>query len=123
MSRVLVIEDDEPIADLLCRGLTLAGHVVESAADGEAGLAWWEAGDFDAVIVDILLPGMSGLEVCATRRRAGDATPVLLLTALDDEVVRSQGADAGASALMVKPFAYAELMGWLASLAPAERSR
>jgi DNA-binding response OmpR family regulator len=123
MMRVLVIEDDEPIADLLSRSLAFAGHEVETAQDGEEGLVRWSVGGFGAVILDVMLPGISGLEVCATRRLAGDATPVLLLTARDEDALRAQAIEAGASAVMLKPFVYAELVSWLASVEPGDRSR
>ena len=115
--RLLVIEDDEPIAMLLDRGLRLAGYDVVVEMDGAAGRARWLEGGFAAVVLDVMLPGSNGLDLCAERRAAGDQTPVLLLTARDDDAVRSQATLAGASAMLVKPFVYQELLERVADLA------
>jgi two-component system, OmpR family, response regulator len=114
--RLLVIEDDEPIAMLLERGLRLAGYDVVVEMDGPSGRASWLAGGFAAVILDVMLPGSNGLELCAERRAAGDGTPVLLLTARDDDAVRRQASQVGASAMLVKPFVYQVLLECLADL-------
>jgi DNA-binding response OmpR family regulator len=113
MARVLVIEDDAPIAALLERGLRLAGHEVTVEDDSLGGHRRWIEGRHDAIILDLMLPGANGLELCAERRLAGDQTPVLLLTARDDHHVRRQAAAAGASAVMSKPFVYADLVAWV----------
>lgn len=114
--RILVIEDDEPVAGVLERGLRLAGYQVAIADDGPAGLARWAEGGWSAVVLDLMLPGMDGIEVCRGRRAEGDVTPVLLLTARDDEVLRRAAVAAGVDRVMTKPFAYAELLavigGW-----------
>lgn len=115
--RLLVIEDDEPIAMLLDRGLRLAGYDVVVEMDGAAGRARWLEGGFAAIVLDVMLPGSNGLELCAERRAAGDQTPVLLLTARDDDAVRSQATQAGVSAMLVKPFVYQELLERVADLA------
>lgn len=114
--RLLVIEDDEPIARLLERGLSLAGYDVAVELDGPAGRARWSRGGYAAVILDVMLPGANGLDLCAERRRAGDRTPVLLLTARDDDEMRRRAPLAGASAFMVKPFVYRELLERLEGL-------
>jgi DNA-binding response OmpR family regulator len=114
--RLLVIEDDEPIAMLLDRGLRLAGYDVVVETDGMGGGASWRQGGYAAVILDVMLPGANGLELCIERRAAGDRTPVLLLTARDDDALRRQALEGGASALMVKPFVYRELLDRLAEL-------
>lgn len=111
--RVLVIEDDPPIASVLARGLGLAGYAVEVAEDGPGGLARWAEGGWSVVVLDMMLPGEDGVAVCAERRRAGDRTPVLLLTARDDEDLREAARAAGADAFLTKPFAYAELLATL----------
>jgi DNA-binding response OmpR family regulator len=111
--RVLVVEDDQPIAGVLERGLSLAGYVVEVAEDGPSGLARWADGRWSAVVLDMMLPGLDGIEVCARRRAAGDRTPVLLLTARDAEQLRSSAGAAGADAFLTKPFAYADLLATL----------
>ena len=116
MARLLVIEDDEPIATILERGLRLAGYDVVVEADGVGGRARWSEGGFAAVVLDVMLPGASGLELCAERRAAGDTTPVLLLTARDDDAIRRQAPEAGASLVMVKPFVYVELVAALRDL-------
>jgi DNA-binding response OmpR family regulator len=113
MPRLLVIEDDAPIAAVLERGLQLAGYEVEVEADSLAGRSRWLEGGFSAIILDLLLPGANGLELCAERRLAGDRTPVLLLTATDEEQVRTDAQAAGASAVMTKPFVYADLIAWV----------
>jgi DNA-binding response OmpR family regulator len=114
--RLLVIEDDEPIAALLERGLRLAGYDVVVETDGAGGRARWRQGGYAAVVLDVMLPGANGLELCIERRTAGDRTPVLLLTARDDDTLRRRAIEAGASALMVKPFVYRELLDRLAEL-------
>jgi DNA-binding response OmpR family regulator len=111
--RLLVIEDDDGIAILLERGLRLAGYDVTVATDGAAGRDRWLAGGYAAVILDAMLPGASGLDLCAERRAEGDTTPVLLLTARDDDSIRRRAPEVGVSALMVKPYVYAELLGCL----------
>lgn len=112
-SRVLVVEDDPPVASVLERGLGLAGYTVEVADDGTTGLARWAEGGWSAVVLDMMLPGMDGLAVCAARRGAGDTTPALMLTARDDEDLREAARACGADAFLTKPFAYAELLAAL----------
>lgn len=111
--RVLVVEDDPPIASVLERGLGLAGYEVEVAEDGPSGLARWAHGGWSAVILDMMLPGIDGLGVCAERRAHGDETPVVVLTARDDETLREAARVAGADAFLTKPFAYADLLATL----------
>jgi two-component system OmpR family response regulator len=112
-ARVLVIEDDPPIASVLVRGLALAGYVVDVAEDGPSGLDAWSGGGWSAVVLDVMLPGMDGIAVCAARRAAGDRTPVLLLTARDDDALRDAARACGADAFLTKPFAYADLLATL----------
>ena len=75
--RILVVEDEPRLASLLRRGLTEEAHAVDLAADGEEALAWVDVGDYDAIVLDIMLPGIDGLEVCRRlrRRRRADAAP------------------------------------------------
>ncbi len=108
--RVLVVEDEAKMRDVLQRGLQAAGYAVEVAADGEEGLARVEDGDHDAIVLDIKLPGLDGFEVCRRLRRAEVWTPVLMLTALGDIQDRITGLDAGADDYLVKPFAFGELL-------------
>jgi DNA-binding response OmpR family regulator len=114
--RVLVIEDDPGIARVLRRGLTLQGLDVTVVEEGTAGRAAWGAAGFDVVILDVMLPGVDGIELCKERRAAGDRTPVLLLTAREDDTVRARGTEAGADAFLGKPFAYADLLTHIQAL-------
>jgi len=114
--RLLVIEDDEPIAKLLERGLRLAGYDVVVEMDGAGGRARWLEGGYATIILDVMLPGANGLDLCAERRAAGDETPVLLLTARDEDAVRREASQVGASATMAKPFVYRELLDRVADL-------
>jgi DNA-binding response OmpR family regulator len=107
---VLVIEDDPKIAGLLQHGLGLKGIAVSVAADGSAGRTAWAMGDFDLVLLDVMLPGIDGISLCAERRAAGDTTPVILLTARGEDEIRDRGLAAGATDYISKPFAYADLI-------------
>jgi len=120
--RILVVEDESRLADLLRRGLTEEGHAVDVAATGEEALDWVEAALHDAIVLDVMLPGISGLDVCRQVRRGRRSTPILLLTARDAVADRVAGLDAGADDYLVKPFAFAELLARLRALArrPAE---
>jgi DNA-binding response OmpR family regulator len=113
MPRVLVVEDERKVLRSLQRGLEQEGYEVVTAADGETGRALALGQDFDCVVLDLLLPGRDGLEVLADLRRAGRATPVLVLTARDAVEDRVIGLDAGADDYLVKPFAFAELLARL----------
>ncbi len=114
---LLVIEDDERLRRVLKRLLEDDRHVVDVAADGEAGLDLAEADGFDAVILDVGLPGMSGLEVARRLRAGGSAVPILMLTARDTVADRVSGLDSGADDYLVKPFAFEELSARLRALA------
>ncbi len=113
--RVLIIEDDEGIVKVLRRGLAYEGYQVDAAFDGESGLALARDQHPDVVILDWMLPGMDGLEVCQ-RLRAGGSVPVLMLTAKDTVQDRVQGLDAGADDYMVKPFDLDELLARVRAL-------
>ncbi len=113
--RVLVIEDEERIRQFLQRGLTFEGYRVDTAADGPAGLNAARENAPDVVVLDWMLPGMDGIEVCR-RLRAASPTPILMLTAKDSVADRVQGLDAGADDYLVKPFAFDELMARLRAL-------
>jgi DNA-binding response OmpR family regulator len=114
--RILVVEDDAPLASVLERGLGLAGYEVVTAEDGLAGGEHWRRGGFAAVVLDVMLPGLGGIELCRRLREAGDATPVILLTARDDDDLRAAGVAAGATAYVTKPFGYAELVSLIGDL-------
>lgn len=113
--RILVIEDDRRIRDLLRRGLLFENYIVDTAEDGEAGLRIARETPPDAVILDIMLPGIDGLEVCR-RLRSASNVPILMLTARDTVPDRITGLDAGADDYMVKPFAFDELLARLRAL-------
>ena len=106
--RVLIIEDDQAILKLIQRGLAYEGYLVDTATDGRMGLNLARDNQPDMVILDWMLPGMDGLEVCHRLRTAGKM-PVLMLTAKDSVQDRVQGLDAGADDYMVKPFNLDEL--------------
>lgn len=106
--RILIIEDDPAILKLLQRGLTYEGYTVDTAMDGRSGLNMARDYSPDLVILDWMLPGMDGLDVCH-RLRMGGSLPILMLTAKDTIQDRVQGLDAGADDYMVKPFNLDEL--------------
>jgi two-component system, OmpR family, response regulator MprA len=114
--RILVVDDDPAVSGSLDRALRLEGYEVETAADGDQALRALALSPPDAVILDIQLPGINGLEVCRRLRAAGDDTPVLMLTARDAVDDRVHGLDAGADDYLVKPFALAELLARLRAL-------
>jgi two-component system OmpR family response regulator len=111
--RVLVVEDDPKLARALGRGLGEEGYDVETVGDGDTGLARATAGPFDVVVLDLMLPGTDGFEVCATLRRQGQTVPVLMLTARGDVADRIRGLDGGADDYLVKPFDFGELLARL----------
>jgi len=114
--KILVVDDDPAVSASLERALRLEGYEVETAADGTAALHALALASPDAVILDLGLPDMDGLEVCRRLRSAGDDSPVLMLTARDAVNDRVQGLDAGADDYLVKPFALAELLARLRAL-------
>jgi two-component system, OmpR family, response regulator len=120
--RILVVEDETRLAGLLKRGLSEAGHAVDLAESGEDALAWVDTADYDAIVLDVMLPGINGFDVCRAIRRQRRRTTVLLLTAKDAVADRVTGLDAGADDYLVKPFAFAELSARLRALSrrPAE---
>jgi two-component system, OmpR family, response regulator MprA len=113
--RILIIEDDEAILKLLRRGLVYEGYQVDTALDGQAGLNMARDEHPDLIILDWMLPGMDGLEVCR-RLRAGGSVPILMLTAKDTIQDRVQGLDAGADDYLVKPFELDELLARIRAL-------
>jgi two-component system response regulator MprA len=114
--RVLVVDDDRAVRDALRRALMLAGYEVETAEDGHAALTQVDQVVPDAVVLDIGLPGIDGLDVCRTLRRDGNRVPVLMLTARDAVADRIDGLDAGADDYVVKPFDVGELKARLRAL-------
>ena len=124
--RILVVDDDKAVRESLRRALILEGYQVELAADGAEALKSLTQASPDAVILDLGLPDIDGLEVCRRFRSLGDRTPVLILTARDAVNDRVEGLDAGADDYLVKPFDLAELFARLRALlrrrAPVEDS-
>ena len=115
--KILVVDDERAVRESLERGLDLEGYEVELAADGEAALDRLGATtQADAVILDVLMPGIDGLEVCRRLRAGGNAVPVLMLTARAEVDSRVAGLDAGADDYLAKPFALAELLARLRAL-------
>lgn len=114
--RVLVVDDEPAVRDAVRRALVLSGYEVQQAADGREALEALAAAAPDAVVLDVLMPGVDGLEVCRRLRAAGDRTPVLMLTARDAIADRVTGLDAGADDYLVKPFALEELLARLRAL-------
>ena len=122
-ARVLIVEDDPKLASLLERGLKLKGVEATVAEDGSLGQTLWAAGGFDLVLLDVMLPGIDGISLCAERRAAGDRTPVVLLTARDEEEAQNRGMAAGATDYVTKPFAFADLISRVTLLLPASDAR
>ncbi len=112
---ILIIEDEQRIADFLRRGLTYEGFQVDVRTDGESGLKAARDNPPDLVILDIMLPGLDGFEVCR-RLRAGGPVPILMLTAKDSVADRVKGLDSGADDYVVKPFAFEELIARVRAL-------
>lgn len=113
--RILVIEDDPQILQFLRRGLSYEGYHVDTAEEGQSGLILARDNPPDVVILDWMLPGLDGLEVCR-RLRSGGSVPILMLTAKDSVADRVEGLDAGADDYLVKPFAFEELLARVRAL-------
>jgi two-component system response regulator MprA len=113
--RILIIEDEDSIVQFLERGLIYEGYRVNVAKDGETGLSLARDTPPDLVILDWMLPGLDGLEVCRRLRAAGDV-PILMLTAKDQIADRVRGLDAGADDYLVKPFSFEELLARMRAL-------
>ncbi len=114
---ILLAEDDRALRTSIVRGLKEAAYDVEQAATGTLALSMAESGEFDAIVLDVLLPGMTGIEVCRAIRSRGDRVPILMLTALDAVEHRIAGLDAGADDYLTKPFDFGELLARLRALA------
>jgi DNA-binding response OmpR family regulator len=116
VTRVLVIEDEPRLRELIERALRAEGYAVASAEDGADGYAEARSGAYDAIVLDVMLPTMSGLEISLRLRRQGVHTRVLMLTARDTLEDRVAGLDSGADDYLVKPFAFEELLARLRAL-------
>jgi two-component system OmpR family response regulator len=122
--RVLVVEDERKLGELLRRGLGEEGYATDLADRGEEALWMAKAVAYDAIVLDVMLPGADGFEICRQMRGNGVWSPVLMLTARDAVDDRVSGLDAGADDYLAKPFAFEELLARLRALtrrAPAER--
>jgi two-component system response regulator MprA len=114
--RILVVDDEPAVRESLGRALRLDGYEVELASDGREGLRKARAGAPDAIVLDVLMPSIDGIQVCRELRAGGDGVPVLMLTARDGVSDRVAGLDAGADDYLVKPFALEELQARLRAL-------
>ncbi len=115
--RVLIVEDEPRMASLIRRGLAHEGLAADIAATGEEAVWTAQARAYDAIVLDVMLPGIDGFEACRRLRSAGVWAPVLMLTARDGVADRVAGLDSGADDYLVKPFAFAELLARLRALA------
>jgi len=115
--RILIVEDEVKLAALLRRGLTEEAHAADVAATGEDALWMARSTAYDAIVLDLMLPGVNGIEVCRRLRADRVWSPVLMLTARDGVEERIDGLDAGADDYLTKPFAFAELLARLRALA------
>jgi two-component system, OmpR family, response regulator len=114
--RILVIEDEKPLAAALRRGLEAEGAGVDIAHSGTDGLWMARENPYDALVVDIMLPGVNGFQICERLRAEGDWTPILVLTAKDGELDEAEALDVGADDYLTKPFSYVVLQARLRAL-------
>jgi two-component system, OmpR family, response regulator len=114
--RILIVEDELKMAGLLRRGLIEEGHAADVATSGEDALWMAQAHPYEAIVLDVMLPGVNGFETCRRLRHAGVWTPVLMLTARDGVDDRVAGLDVGADDYLTKPFSFAELLARLRAL-------
>jgi DNA-binding response OmpR family regulator len=114
--RILVVEDEPAISDAVAYALREAGYEVETAEDGATALEQARSRDYDLMVLDLLLPGLPGLDVCRTLREEQSDLPIVMLTARDAELERVEGLDLGADDYVTKPFSLAELVSRVRSL-------
>ena len=114
--KILLVEDDKKIATIVKRGLEAEGFTVEVAFNGVDGLWLAREGSFDLIVLDIMLPGRNGYQVCADLREAGDWTPILMLTAKDGDLDEAEALDTGADDYLTKPFSFAVLVARIRAL-------
>jgi DNA-binding response OmpR family regulator len=114
--KLLLVEDDRKVAAAVRRGLVAEGFTVEVSHDGDEGLWLAREGSYDLLVLDLMLPGLSGTQICASLRSAGDWTPVLVLTATDGDAAEAEALDTGADDYLTKPFSYAVLVARVRAL-------
>jgi two-component system copper resistance phosphate regulon response regulator CusR len=119
--RILLVEDERSAARFIAKGLREASYAVDVAEDGPAAAERCHQNDYDAIVLDVMLPGRDGLTVCRELRASGSDVPVLMLTARDAVEARVQGLDAGADDYLTKPFDFRELLARLRALTRRER--
>jgi DNA-binding response OmpR family regulator len=114
--KLLLVEDDKKIATAVKRGLEAEGFTVEVAFNGDDGLWLATEGSYDLIILDIMLPGRNGFQVCSSLREAGNWTPILMLTAKDGDLDQAEALDTGADDYLTKPFSFAVLVARIRAL-------
>ena len=114
--RILLVDDEQRFAAAVRQGLEAEGLAVDVAHDGDEGLWMARSNDYDAIVLDILLPGLNGYRVCAELRDGGDWTPILMLTALDEDLDEAEALDTGADDYLSKPFSFVVLVARLRAL-------
>jgi len=114
--RILIVEDEKRIARFLKQGLEEESYAVDIVADGSSALDWIAGADYDLILLDVMLPGLNGFELCRILRERGVRTPILMLTARDEVDDRVAGLDAGADDYLSKPFAFKELLARIRAL-------
>ncbi|THV35614.1 response regulator transcription factor [Glycomyces buryatensis] len=107
--RLLMVEDEQRMAEMVAAALTAEGYAVDLAHDGRTGLAMARATGYDAIILDLMLPGLNGYQVCSALREDEKSTPILMLTAKDGEYDEAEGLDTGADDYLTKPFSFVVL--------------
>lgn len=114
--RILIVEDEPKLAQALQKGLMEEGYAVDVSRDGEDGLYWARTNDYDLIILDLMIPGIPGLEILERLRTEGRSVPVLILTARDAVADRVKGLDSGADDYLTKPFSFEELLARVRAL-------
>jgi DNA-binding response OmpR family regulator len=114
--RILLVDDEERFATAVRQGLEAEGLAVDLAHDGNEGLWMARSNDYDAIVLDILLPGLNGYRICAELRDGGNWTPILMLTALDEDLDEAEALDTGADDYLSKPFSFVVLVARLRAL-------
>jgi len=119
--KILVIEDEEPLADVISTGLRQEGYIVQVALDGNKGISMATSEHYSAILLDVMLPGIDGWEVCRRLRDIRDTTPIMMLTARDSVRDRVHGLEIGADDYLPKPFDFAELIARVHALIRRDR--